>query len=1083
MALLIRGRLIGCAFVSDVLPALPLYTVPRADARIRMERCAERAEETLGPASSARRVTEVAVLPLLSILQFSVTACQDEPDACYVHTSCGREPGPLVVVTAWSESLDRAWRLAVRCAIANDVRWCICCNGVALRVVDARRTWAREHVEFDLASVLRQPQGQALLWTILRADACRGPVPVLDEVIAHSARHGAVVCQALGRGVLEALGRLLVALRHRRAPPPSILFEHSLTVLYRILFLLFAEARGLVPLWHPVYRDRYSLDALVTALLAGEPCRGLWYTIRAISRLAHAGCSAGELTVTAFNGRLFAPSEAGTFDRRPIADSVLRDAMVAVSSTTGSSGRARARISYRDLDVEQLGAVYEQVLDYEPSTDESAPLVRTRDVRKASGAFYTPRGLTAHLVKATLAPLVRGRSADQILQLRIADPAMGSGAFLVAACRFLTSAAEDAMVAEGRWHVGDVTGADRALLRREVASRCLYGVDLNPMAVQLARLSLWLATLAADRPLSFLDHHLVAGDSLMGATPGDVQRQAPGRAARGHRHRTLPLFQTVTLQEALTEAAHVRTRLALEPDDTAAVVRRKERTLAALGQSPTQLNRWRDVLDLWCACWFWDAEGRPDRGTFGELVRECLGGDSAIPQRLREALLARAGQITAAHRFLHWPLTFPEVFEAGGFDAIIGNPPWDMVRGDSGIGVARNERQRQAHNAVAFIRESGVYAVDGRAHANRYQLFVERALQLLRSGGRLGLVLPGGIVTDAGSAPLRRHLFDRAAVDTITGMDNRGGIFPIHRSVRFALVTATAGSRTERIACRFGLSRLEELDADTQPALNLSRGLLARLSGPDDLGIPELTSEEDLRIAERISAHVPWLGDARGWGVHFGRELNATDDRDSFATRTGRSDARVVVEGKQLQPFRVRTDESRLELRPDAVVDRRVPRRTRLAYRDVASATNRLTLIAAMVPAGAVTTHTLFCLKTELPVAQQQVLCALLNSFVANFLIRLRVNTHVTASLMSRLPVPVVPPDDPRFDRLNLLSHVLTSAADVDAAVEYAELQAIAASLYGLSAQEFEHVLRTFPLIPQATRLAAYTRFQRDQSG
>ena len=136
-----------------------------------------------------------------------------------------------------------------------------------------------------------------------------------------------------------------------------------------------------------------------------------------------------------------------------------------------------------------------------------------------------------------------------------------------------------------------------------------------------------------------------------------------------------------------------------------------------------------------------------------------------------------------------------------------------------------------------------------------------------------------------------------------------------------------------------------------------------------------------------------------------------------------------------------------------------------------------------MVPAGAVTTHTLFCLKTELPVAQQQVLCALLNSFVANFLIRLRVNTHVTASLMSRLPVPVVPPDDPRFDRLNLLSHVLTSAADVDAAVEYAELQAIAASLYGLSAQEFEHVLRTFPLIPQATRLAAYARFLRDQSG
>jgi hypothetical protein len=1095
----LRGRLISTAFAMDVLPSLAIYSSPPPGIHLQMERCGEHIDEALGPASSARTITDVAVLPLLALLQLTVSVREDEPAICRVHTTCGLQTGPLVIVTAWSDSLDRAWRPAIHAAIANDTGWCICCNGAALRIVDARRTWSRDHVEFDLSTMLKERDGQALLWTLLRRDAWTPAVPALHDASSQSMRHGADVCRALGQGVLEALGQLLTALRRpgavgrrlsaspggpdkaRAASSPEVLFEHSLTVLYRVLFLLFAEARGLVPLWHPVYRDHYSLGAIVSSLLSGRPCRGLWQAIQAISRLAHTGCSSGELKVTAFNGRLFSPTQAGTFDRRPIADSVLRDAIVAVSSTPAGSGQSRVRISYRDLDVEELGAVYEQVLDYEASPDDACPLVRTRDVRKSSGAFYTPRGLTAYLVRTTLTPLVRGRTAEQILALRIADPAMGSGAFLVAACRFLAAAAEEALIAEGRWHPGDVTASDRALLRREIASRCLYGVDLNPMAVQLARLSLWLATLAADRPLSFLDHHLVAGDSLVGATPADVQRQ-PARALRHvARHRSLPLFESIGLDESIAEAARVRTRLALEPDDTAAIVRQKERTLAMLSQSPTLVNRWRRVLDLWCAGWFWDNAEPPDRGTFGELVQQVLRDRSALSERVSRPFLERASQIGATHRFLHWPLAFPEVFESGGFDAVIGNPPWDMIRGDSGTAAVRGRRQQQARDVVGFFRDAGVYVVDGRSHANRYQLFVERSLQLLRAGGRLGLVVPAGVATDAGSAALRRHLFDRASVDSITGMDNRGAIFPIHRSVRFALVTATAGRRTDRIACRFGLTRVDQLDA-TSEALSLSRELLTRLSGGDDLGVPELASARDLRIVEHISARVPWLGDGSGWGVHFGRELNATDDRAAFTDRTGRSEARLVVEGKQIDPFHVDVSLSQLELRPGAVAGHRVPHRTRLAYRDVASATNRLTLIAALVPGSVVTTHTLFCLKTPLPLPHQQVLCGLLNSFVANYLIRLRVNTHVTATLMSRLPVPVVRPEDPVFDRLQLLTQLLMKARDVEVAPEYAELQATVAALYELSAADFEHVLSTFPLIPESTRLAAYKRFTLEQT-
>jgi hypothetical protein len=258
-----------------------------------------------------------------------------------------------------------------------------------------------------------------------------------------------------------------------------------------------------------------------------------------------------------------------------------------------------------------------------------------------------------------------------------------------------------------------------------------------------------------------------------------------------------------------------------------------------------------------------------------------------------------------------------------------------------------------------------------------------------------------------------------------------------------------------------------------------TRRFLERVSGADDVGIPEISTEVDLRLIERISGRLPWLGSEEGWSASFGRELNATDDRDAFAPATHRAWSRPVVEGKQLEPFRVSIDRSTLELRPDAAKARRVPRRPRLAYRDVASATNRLTLIAAILPARAVTTHTLFCLRTPLPVDHQQVLCALLNSFVANYLVRFRVNTHVTVALVSRLPVPLVRPGERVFARLASLAQTLAQATQgIERMPEYAELQAIAARLYGLDASDFAHVLSTFPLIGQSTKDACRVAFQ-----
>jgi hypothetical protein len=699
-------------------------------------------------------------------------------------------------------------------------------------------------------------------------------------------------------------------------------------------------------------------------------------------------------------------------------------------------------------------------------------------------------------VRQTLEPLVRDRSADQILSLRVLDPAMGSGAFLVAACRYLSAAAEAALIEEGHWHAHDVTPADRVNLRRTVASRCLFGVDLNPMAVQLARLSLWLATLAADKPLSFLDHRLQVGNSLVGASPDDVWRYRGGRSARAGRRDELPLFDSAGLTSAVEHAVRLRLRFASEPDDTAAIVRAKEQTLLSLLTNDSSLRGWIRVLDLWCAAWFWREGPPPDRGVFRELVSHLLGRHCALAPRIAATLLAQADEAAAQQRFLHWPLAFPEVFvdergeplAAPGFDAIVGNPPWDMVRGDSGDQERREGRRLDARRVTDFVRESGIYHVDARVHANLYQWFVERALHLIRPGGRVGFVLPFGIASDTGAAPLRRYLFDRADVDSLTALDNRDAIFPIHRSVRFALLTCTAGRPTSSITCRFGITRAEELERD-EPAserhsITLTRAFLARLSGDDDLGVPDLARPPDMAIVERISATIPRLGAPDGWHVQFGRELNASDDRDLFERRRGDSDARPVVEGKQIEPFRVALDACRLQLRRGVVARGNVGHRARLAYRDVASATNRLTLIAAIVPARAVTTHTLFCVKARLPLADQQVLCALLNSFVANYLVRLRVNTHVTVALVSRLPVPVIRDQHPLFQPLRRLSNALTqSSSATESMPEYAQLQALAAIAYGLSLEEFTHIVGTFPLIAESVRTASTEAFVRGLNG
>jgi hypothetical protein len=1085
----ISGRLLSRAFAGTILPSLPGVTEAPPGVEQALERLGETVDGVTGPAFSARSITDSIALPLLRILGLRVIERSEAPDEVQLWVGANGRAVIPVTIRPWADELESARQTMVRRAVTGDSRWCLATNGRLLRILDAHRTWSTHALDVEMALLAHDHELRQFLWSIANADAMTRVPALLDIASALSANFGARVCRLLGDGVVASLGVLFSALRTRQLHHGELrLLEQCLTVIYRILFLLFAEARGLVPVWHPVYRDQYTISAMVSTLLAGRRCRGAWPVVQAIARMAHSGCTAGSLAVTAFNGRLFSPDQTTGLDHERIDDAVMGRVILGVS-TTRDPGGGVTRTRYEDLDVEELGAIYERVLEYRPATSSDRSLMRDRETRKETGTFYTPRQLAAALVDATLGPLVKGRCATDILALRILDPAMGSGAFLVASCRFLAARVEEALVEDGTWHAGEVTEADRAGLRREIVQRCLYGVDLNPMAVQLARLSLWLVALAHNKPLSFLDHHLVVGNSLIGASLSDLERDTASMSRRARPDtRTPSLFSDARYTDTIASACVLRRALALEPDDSAAIVRDKERRLASLTRPDATLWRWKRLLDLWCATWFWDTDRPPNRAVIADAAASLAFGRSMLGAEPLAELFAAGDRVADREQFLHWPLVFPEVFQDddgqtttdGGFDAVIGNPPWDMVRGDHGDHDARLAGKDQARRLTRFIADAGVYRTPARAHLNRYALFTERALQLVRPAGRLGLVLPGGILSDAGTAPLRVRLLSTTSVDNVIGLDNRAGIFPIHRSTKFALLTATAGAETRAIHCRFGVSRLDDLATDASTGVTISKSLLERVSGGDDLAVPELRSTRDLQLIEAITADVPALADARGWRARFGRELNASDDRALLTSRAENPDGRPVIEGKNVKPFHVALDSCRLALASDAGLRRSIPRVTRLAYREVASATNRLTLIAAIVPANAVTTHTVFCLKSSLAPNAQRVLCTLLNSFVANYLVRMRVSTHVTAAIMSRLRVPLVPPDATAFGELLRMYRSLSeSAGEADAHPVFAELQGLVARLYGLASEDFAHVLGTFPLVPLEIRDACLKAFDR----
>ncbi|MBA2256901.1 MAG: N-6 DNA methylase, partial [Thermoleophilaceae bacterium] len=545
-------------FLADRLPSWPEFEALEVGAtRDEVVALWERERTALASANEAQ-TEERFIQPILRALGFSYTvqvgvplaSGRRQPDyALFLDDERRREADHLsgrerfthaaAVADAkrFDRPLDRVREQSTEAPVAQIVnylfitrcRWAILTNGRVWRLYAAAGDLVEEaSYEVDLVSLLESGDERAFRYfaAFFSADAFRADATgrsFLDRALAESAANAVVVGGALERQIFSAVPRIaegLLGTEDRSEAALGEAFDNALVLLYRVLFCLHAEARGLLPLDNPHY-ERYSLRSQkeqVARDIAGgrrysAESDDLYNDLRALFRIVDRGDEA--LGVAEYDGGLFAPARHPYFEGRSVPDSLLAPALDALYRVGGEF------VDYRELSVRHLGTIYERLLQYRLAEEHGVILLAEAPGRRTSGSYFTPEQVVDSIVERTLEPILEKRSRtvaaaglsgdealEALLELRVLDPAMGSAHFLVGACSYIAQ-----YVATDPSYGG---GLELGEIQRLVAERCLYGVDLNPLAVELARLALWLTTAEPNEPLTFL-HNLREGNSLVGA--------------------------------------------------------------------------------------------------------------------------------------------------------------------------------------------------------------------------------------------------------------------------------------------------------------------------------------------------------------------------------------------------------------------------------------------------------------------------------------------------------------------------------------------------------------------------------------
>jgi type I restriction-modification system DNA methylase subunit len=684
---------------------------------------------------------------------------------------------------------------------AADLKWGILTNGRLWRLYYRDLSYRLDvHYEVNLSELLERTDEEFNYFAAFFSQRAFIPdeqgVRFLDRAYKGSLDYATGLSKELKDNVYETL-RLLTE-GFLRFPGNGLALEqldrireNAFVVIYRLLFILYAEDRGFLPLENRDYGDTYSLRALardIAQKLDGRvglssAASGYWSRLQDIFRMIDAGDAA--LGIPPYNGGLFDESRHRELGQWRVGDSHLAQAIDMLTRATAAERTGRGFVSYRELSIRELGSIYEGLLEHRPRVAETeASVVRDgkaekivppdqvgkrrvigsypagsvyletdRGERKATGSYYTPDYVVNYIVANTLGPLIeerKERSADLVealLSLKVLDPAMGSGHFLVEATDFLARALVEALGgAPTELEQDDIRWA-----RREVVERCIYGVDVNPLAVELAKLSLWLHTVSRDRPLNFLDHHLRCGNTLIGTWLKELG-QLPGPPAKRAAKKARPPTAIMTLEEhGLREAiaAAVRTfhKIAKEPTHTVEDVHRKENAHQTARHALAHIV---DIGDAWMSAYFGLGV---ERDPYASLLLAAYSREGEWPKPGEMPWLDKARDLAKEKEFFHWELEFPEVFFDGtghrledpGFSAVIANPPYLSV-----INIPKPERD---FFLGRFATATGRFDL--------YVLFLEQALRLISSDGRVGLINPIKFAIYANGRILRRLILDR----------------------------------------------------------------------------------------------------------------------------------------------------------------------------------------------------------------------------------------------------------------------------------------------------------------------------------
>ena len=561
--------------------------------------------------------------------------------------------------------------------------------------------------------------------------------------------------------------------------------------------------------------------------------------------------------------------------------------------------------------------------------------------RKTTGSYYTPDSLVQCLLDSALEPVLSERlkgnnSQDAeklILSLKVCDPACGSGHFLIGAAHRIAR-----RLAGVRSGEQEPSPQESRKALRDVINHCLYGVDINPMSVELCKLALWMEALDPGKPLSFLDNHIRVGNSLLGTTPELIVAGLPHGAFESierddkkvcsalrkrndeERKGTQDMFHLMATEpKAQYDSITIQTTSIDEsPDDTIIDIQRKSEQYHKLVVSP-EYQHSQNVADAWCAAFVWKKQANTP---IAPLTTDTLRRLETDPKALSQTQQDEVKRLSCQFRFFHWHLAFPEVFAHGGFDCVLGNPPWDMVELSEkeffasrapDISIAQTARRRQelikllvekdpklseefalAKRAVYgtrhFVQNCGKFPFSSTGRINLYPLFTELVAHLIASDGRAGIVVPSAISMDAYNAPLFKWLVEEVRLVSLYDFDNVQGLFPeVHRQYRLCVLTLTSKrSKQEIFDFIFNAHDTSEL-LSSERRVSLTLTQIISFS-PNTLAPPMFSNSSDAKLAKHVYGMLGVISNGRTgqnlWGISAKRMLSLSDPGDLFRRYT-----------------------------------------------------------------------------------------------------------------------------------------------------------------------------------------------------